>query len=160
MSRKRCLMIGAGGHADSWIRHILTPFADSVEIVGLVDVSEEALAASGEFLGLPENCRFTQMQAAFDCVQADFCIVSIPARFHERAVLQAAQHGVPVLCEKPLADTWESCQRIYRAVQSSGVKMEVVQNYRYNAPMLAMKRVLQSGELGRLNYSVCRFLDD
>lgn len=160
MNRKRCLMIGAGGQAETWIREILAPFAERVEIVGLVDVSKQALAASGDFLGLPRRQQFTDVTVAFENVEADFCIVSIPARFHEGAIVQAARRGVPILCEKPLADTWESCQRIDRAVRASGVKMEVVQNYRYNAPMQAMKRVLQSGELGRLNYIVCRFLDD
>jgi predicted dehydrogenase len=38
--------------------------------------------------------------------------------------------------------------------------MEVVQNYRYRAPMLAMTGILASGELGRLNYLVARFADD
>jgi predicted dehydrogenase len=153
-------MIGAGGHAETWIREILADFVDQVEIVGLVDVSPEALTASGDFLGLARRQQFTDVAVAFDQVEADFCIVSIPAKFHERAIVHAAQRGVPILCEKPLADTWESCQRIYGAVRTSSVKMEVVQNYRYNAPMLAMKRILRSGELGRLNYIVCRFLDD
>ena len=55
-SPKRCLMIGAGGMAGSWIRGILPDFRDRLEIVGLVDVSETALADSGDFLGLdPER---------------------------------------------------------------------------------------------------------
>jgi predicted dehydrogenase len=158
--RKRCLMIGAGGHAAGWIRELLPQFADRVELAGLVDVSELALAESGDFLSLPNARRFTEMDRAFDAVEADLCVVSIPAAFHRQAVLAAAQHGVPILCEKPLADTWEACRDIYRAVTGSGVKMEVVQNYRYNAPMLAIKQVLRSGQLGRLNYIVARFLDD
>jgi predicted dehydrogenase len=93
-------------------------------------------------------------------VEADLCVVSIPAAFHRQGVLAAAQHGVPILCEKPLADTWDACRDIYRGVSDKGIKMEVVQNYRYNAPMLAMKEVLRSGQLGRLNYIVARFLDD
>jgi predicted dehydrogenase len=160
MSRKRCLMIGAGGQAEEWIRRILPPFAERLEIVGLVDVSLEALSASGEYLGLAPERRFTDMAAAFGAVEADLCIVSIPARFHRDAVERAAAHGVAILCEKPLAATWEDCVAIQRAVTSAGVKMQVVQNYRYNAAMLAMKGVLQAGQLGRLNYIVARFLDD
>ena len=67
---------------------------------------------------------------------------------------------MPILCEKPLADTWLACREIHQAVTRANVKMEVVQNYRYRAPMLAMKAVLQSGELGRVNYVVSRFADD
>jgi predicted dehydrogenase len=38
--------------------------------------------------------------------------------------------------------------------------MEIVQNYRYQASMLAMKALLDSGRLGRINYVVSRFADD
>jgi predicted dehydrogenase len=153
-------MIGAGGMADEWIRRILPEFRDRLQIVGLVDVSEPALAAGGDFLGLDERQRFTQLATAFDAVEADFCIVVIPAGFHKAAAVQAAQRGMPILCEKPLADTWAACGDIYQAVSQTAVKMQVVQNYRYNAPMLAMKALLHSGELGRINYVVARFADD
>jgi predicted dehydrogenase len=153
-------MIGAGGMANEWIRRILPEFNDRLQIVGVVDVSEPALAASGDFLGLGERQRFTQLATAFDAVQADFCIVVVPAAFHKSAAVHAAARGLSILCEKPLADTWAACRDIYQAVSQAGVKMQVVQNYRYNAPMVAMKALLESGELGRINYVVARFADD
>jgi predicted dehydrogenase len=153
-------MIGAGGMGETWIRKILPSAADRLEIVGLVDVSEPALARSGEFLGLDPDQRFTDIERAFDSVEADCAIVVIPARFHAAAVVAAARHGVPVLCEKPLADTWAACVEMYRAVREARIKVEVVQNYRYYAPMRAMKRVLVDGRLGRLSYLVARFGDD
>jgi predicted dehydrogenase len=153
-------MIGAGGMAEGWIRRILPEFADRLEIVGLVDVSQRALAESGDFLGLDEHRRFTDMVQAFDSVDADFCVVVIPAAFHKATAVHAAERGVPILCEKPLANNWEACREIYKAVSRAGVKMQVVQNYRYRASMLATKALLQSGELGRLNYVVSRFADD
>ena len=157
---KRCLMIGAGGMAETWVRHILPPFGERLRVVGLVDVRQPALAAAGDFLGLDERQRFTDLARAFDAVEADCCIIVIPAAFHTAAAIQAAQHGLPILCEKPLADTWAACCTLYSAVSRAKVKMQVVQNYRYRAPMLAMRRVLQSGALGRLNYVVARFADD
>jgi len=160
MVKRRCLMIGAGGMAETWVRHILPPFGDRLRIVGLVDVREPALAAAGDFLGLEARQRFTDLARAFDAVEADCCIIVIPAAFHTAAAMCAAERGLPILCEKPLADTWAACCELYAAVSRAKVKMQVVQNYRYRAPMLAMRRVLQSGELGRLNYVVARFADD
>jgi predicted dehydrogenase len=153
-------MLGAGGMAEAWIRGILPQFSDRLQIVGLVDVSERALATSGDFLDLPSRARFRDMATAFDAVEPDLCIVVIPAAFHSSAALQAASRGVPILCEKPLADTWAACCDIYQAVSGANVKMQVVQNYRYRAPMLALKEVLRSGKLGRINFVVSRFADD
>jgi predicted dehydrogenase len=129
-------------------------------VVGLVDISPAALAASGDFLHLPAERRFLDMTAAFEAVAADLAIIVVPAAFHPAAAVLAAEHGLDILCEKPLASTWQGCVEIARAVRRAGVKLEVVQNYRYRAPMLAMKRILDSGELGRLNYVVARFADD
>ena len=158
--RKRCLMIGAGGMAAGWVRNILPKFQDRLEVVGLVDVSETALAESRDFLGLDARACFADMSAAFSAVAADCCIIVVPARFHADAAVLAAQHGMAILCEKPLAESWSACRDIVLAVRAAGVKMQVVQNYRYRAPMLAFKKVLASGELGRLNYITCRFGHD
>jgi predicted dehydrogenase len=159
-ARMRCLMIGAGGMAEAWIHSILPQFGDRLQIVGLVDVSQAALAASGDFLELGSAHRFTNLQTAFDVVEADFCVVVIPAAFHAAAAVQAAKRGLAILCEKPLADTWAACREIYQAVRAANVKMQVVQNYRYRGSMLAMRAVLHSEQLGRINYLVSRFGDD
>ncbi|GAG14529.1 unnamed protein product, partial [marine sediment metagenome] len=58
-TKKRCLMLGAGGFAGGWIRRSLPPFNDRMEIVGLVDIKREPLDDSGDFLGLPAERRFT-----------------------------------------------------------------------------------------------------
>ena len=36
-----------------------------------------------------------------------------------------------ILSEKPIADTWKACCDIYREVQKAGIKMTVIQNYRF-----------------------------
>ncbi|MGH2458924.1 MAG: Gfo/Idh/MocA family protein [Chloroflexota bacterium] len=160
MAHYRCLMIGAGGMAGNWIRNFLPRFADRLEVVGLVDVDPRALAASGDFLGLAASRRFADLDAAFDAVEADFCAIVIPPAFHQRAVMAAVRRGLPILSEKPIADTWQASREIYRAVRDAGLKMQVIQNYRYNAPMLTMRQVLRGGDLGRINYVVGRFAAD
>jgi predicted dehydrogenase len=159
-ARKRCLMLGASGFAGSWIRQFLPNFAGRLEVVALVDVNEAALAASGDFLGLAPRQRFADMATAFAQVDADFCLIVIPPAFHRQAVLHAVERRMPILSEKPIADTWQACLDIYAAVKQAGLKMQVVQNYRYNTPMLTMHHVLRQGDLGRLNYLVGRFAAD
>jgi predicted dehydrogenase len=159
-STHRCLMIGAGGMANAWIRNFFPRYSDRMEVVGLVDVSPEPLQAQGDFLGLPAAQRFGDMPSAFATVDADFCVICVPPAFHEEAVMLAVGRGMPILSEKPIADTWEACVRICRAVQGVGLKMMVTQNYRYTPRILTFKDVVQSGRAGRLNYLVARFADD
>jgi predicted dehydrogenase len=157
---RRCLMIGAGGMAGNWIRHFLPPFFERMEIVGLVDVNEAVLAEAGTLLKLPESRRLTEMSAAFETVDADFCVIVVPPAFHREAVMGAVGRGMAILSEKPIADTWEASMDVSRAVSAAGVKMAVTQNYRYTAPQLTMRAILRSGDLGRVNYVVGRFAAD
>jgi predicted dehydrogenase len=156
----QCLMIGAGGMAAYWLDRVLPTFWDRMQIVGLVDVNREVLDRAGDGLGVPPARRFTDMEEAFERVEADFCTIVIPPAFHRQAALLAAARGMHILSEKPIADTWEACVDVYRAVKRAGVKMAVIQNYRYEAPMLAFRQVLREGRLGRLNYLVGRFAAD
>lgn len=157
---KRCLMIGAGGMAGYWIRGVFPAFKDRTRIVGLVDVREDILASGAEFLGLGADSCFTRLEDAFDRVDADFCTVVIPPAFHEAAVMKAVERQMPILSEKPIADTWAACCRIYRAVTGAGLKMQVVQNYRFTPRILTLKSVIDEGSLGSLRYVVARFAAD
>ena len=115
MPRLRCLMIGAGGMAGAYVRGFFPPFAERVEIVGLAEIRRETLDSAGDFLGLPASVRFTDLAEAFAQVEADFCTIVIPPAVHRDAVLAAVERRMPILSEKPIADTWEACLEIYRA---------------------------------------------
>lgn len=161
MSRKhRCIMIGAGGMAGGWIRSFMPPFFDRMEVVALAEIRENVLNDQGDFLDLPASRRFTDMHKAFESVEADFAVVVIPPAVHREAAVGAAEAGLHVLSEKPIADSWEDCEAIYRAVQKAGVKMQITQNYRYTPRIMTLKHAVDSGAVGRPNYIMSRFSAD
>lgn len=158
---RRLLMVGAGGFADAWVRDFLPEFLGSrVEVAGLVDRDDQALDSSGDFLGLSPDQRFNSLADAFREVEADFCAIVIPPADHRQAALLAAEHGMHILSEKPIADTLDATRDIYRAVTESGVKMAVTQNYRFTQRMLTFRRTLRDGNMGNLNYLIARFAAD
>ncbi|OGG43703.1 MAG: hypothetical protein A3F84_27315 [Candidatus Handelsmanbacteria bacterium RIFCSPLOWO2_12_FULL_64_10] len=160
MTKRRCLMIGAGGMAGAWIRRFYPNFRDRAEIVGLVDIKPDILKDAGDFLNLPPSRRFTDLRAAFQAVDADYCTIVIPPAAHRDAVTLAVERKMDIFSEKPIADTWDACVDIYRAVKRAGLRMLVIQNYRYTPRMLTMREVLRSGRLGRINYLMGRFAAD
>ena len=158
--KKRCLMVGAGGMASAWIRSFYPGFNDRHEIVALADINAEVLHSAGDFLELPRDQRYTDMETAFAEVDADYCTIVIPPAIHKDAVMLAVERKMDILSEKPIADTWSACVDIYNAVSKAGLKMHVIQNYRYSSRMLTMRQVLRDGELGRINYIQGRFAAD
>ena len=161
--RHRAIMVGTGGIARAWIGKFLPPFADRLTVVAVVDVVPTARDAAGDRLGLPADARFAEMGEAFAAagrLGADCCIITVPPAIHRAAALGAMAAGLAILSEKPLADTWEAAVDIYRASMRTGAKMQIIQNYRYDANILTVQSVLASGRLGRVRYAVGRYAQD
>ncbi|MBA2438195.1 MAG: Gfo/Idh/MocA family oxidoreductase [Acidimicrobiia bacterium] len=160
MSKKKCLMVGAGGFAGVWVRHFLPVFRDRLSVVGLVDVNRQLLDQAADFLELAPTQRFADLSEAFARTDADFCILAIPPVYNKQAVSMAVERGMPVLCEKPIADSWQACLDIFRMVKQADLKMAIVQNYRFTSPILTLKRAVQQGDLGSIIYITSRFAVD
>jgi predicted dehydrogenase len=80
----------------------------------------------------------------------DFIDIVTDVGSHARFVGLAAQHRVPVVCQKPLALDLETARRMVAACAEAGVPFFVHENWRWQAPLRALKAVLDSGRLGRL----------
>jgi len=158
---KRVVLVGAGGWArQKWVDGILADFGDRLTVTGVVDIDENTLRDTADALGVPEAGRFTEMEPAFESVEADICMIATPPAHHARPAILAAQKGMHILSEKPISDRHGDIISVYKAVTDSGVKMAVTQNYRFEIPILTMREVLRSGDLGRLHYMVGRYAHD
>ena len=156
----QCLLVGAGGIGGNWIRKFLAAHQDRVRISAIADIVPEVLRESGDLLSLPPSERYGSIEAAFAGAKADFCVVAVPPWHHKEVVLGAIARGLPILSEKPISDSLSEVREIYQAVRISGVKMAVIQNYRFTPRMLAFRDILRSGRLGRLQHLVTRFQAD
>jgi predicted dehydrogenase len=67
---------------------------------------------------------------------------------HPDFVVLAAKHRVPVICQKPLAPTIEQARQMVAGCRAAGVALLVHENWRWQAPIRQLKRVLEAGEVG------------
>ena len=93
----------------------------------------------------------------------DAVILTSPHRFHESQIVQAAEAGKHVFCEKPLAFTLESAARAMAVCISQGVVLGIGHEKRVEPAMVLIRRALAAGELGELlhiesNWSHDKFL--
>ncbi|MGM0492307.1 MAG: Gfo/Idh/MocA family protein [Armatimonadota bacterium] len=157
---RRCIVVGCGGRGGYWTNRVLADMTDQVEVVGLVDVQQEPLDQGAETHGLSESALFTDAGEALDAVEADFALISTPPWIHEANVRAACERELDILMEKPVADTLEASVRIKKMVDEAGVACQIVQNYRYSPFMLAFRKAVQDGGIGRLSYVMARFAAD
>jgi predicted dehydrogenase len=82
--------------------------------------------------------------------EVDAVYVSTPVYLHADHVAAAAEAGKHVLCEKPMGRDAGECERIIRACQRAGVHLEVCFVLRGWPIYQQIRRILSSGELGRI----------
>jgi predicted dehydrogenase len=160
MAIKTCLMIGAGGMAGGWIHMFVNAFSDRIKIIGLVDVNKEMLQRQGQALGLSEDKLFTDYKEAVENVKADFCGIATPPQFHSPQAVAAMDHGMPVICEKPIADKLDAAKEMIRTSQRTGLPCAIIQNYRYAPNKQELVRIREEGRLGKLQHILGRYACD
>ncbi len=87
----------------------------------------------------------------------DAVVICTPAPFHLANVLQAAQYGKHVLCEKPLAMNEADILRMMKVMEDAGLMLLTGFTYRFSGSARAIHRLVRSGAIGevrglRLNY--------
>lgn len=91
---------------------------------------------------------FDSTAAMLDGAALDAVIVALPNDLHEEIVAQAADAGVHVLCQKPLAHTLESAKRIADRCIERGVLLQVGFNQRFWKPVRLARRAIEEGVIG------------
>src|SRR5262245_14639331 len=118
----------------------------TVEEVTVADadtVRAEQLAAEHGFKAAPD------VRALLDNVDGVVIAAATPA--HAELVHQAAEAGVPIFCEKPLAATVAETQEILGKTKRAGIPLQLGFQRRFDAGFKNAKQSLQSGQLGVLH---------
>lgn len=145
MERYKALLVGAGGMGREWGK-VLGAHTE-VALAGWVDLIPDAAARAAVDLGLDGVWTGTSLLTALAEVRPDFVVdVTVP-QAHHAVTLASLAAGVPVLGEKPLADTMEHAREMVAAAERARVLYMVSQNRRY-VPGLQALRGLIAAELG------------
>jgi len=143
----RTTHVGVGGRG----RWPLNRFQErnDFQAVALVDVSADNLAAARETSSLGEEACFSSLTDALAAVETDAVVIITPPDLHAGQCLEAVRAGKHVLVEKPFTKDLSQARRIVAEADERGLKVAVTQNARYYPPVLTIRRLLQSGDLGR-----------
>ncbi len=151
----KVILVGLGRFSHIWIDAVKR--SRKVKLAGLAESNPERIEVQAEKYKLKADLFFPSLSEALAKVKADGIINLTPPAVHQAVSIEALEAGVPVLSEKPLADNMEAAQAIVDAANDTGVLHMVSQNYRYKKPLLTVKHLLGSGELGRSTSMVVRF---
>jgi predicted dehydrogenase len=128
-------------------RHIeLIRQSGRCELAAIIDPAPEAAALARD-RRVPAYRSLTDM---FGVRRPDAVIVATPNVLHAQNGIDCLRNGVPVLVEKPIADSLENAERLVDAAERAQVPL-LVGHHRRHSPILAKAReIVRQGRLGRL----------
>jgi len=110
-------------------------------------VAEKARQAAERF---GADSHGTDYRALFRSGRLDAVSLCLPHHLHAEATVAAAEAGLHVFCEKPIATAPEDADRAIAACERAGVRLGVCYQNRYNAASQVLRRAVDAGRFGRL----------
>jgi len=141
----RVAVIGTGffshHHLDGWTR-----LADA-ELVALCGHSDrERLKAAAAQSGIART--FLDPARMLDEVRPDLVDIVTTPKSHLNLVRLAAARGHAIVCQKPLAPSFEDALAVVEAAEAAGIPLVVHENWRFRPWFREVKRLLEAGVLG------------
>jgi len=78
----------------------------------------------------------------------DFVDIIVGNDVHESMVELAAKYKVPVICQKPMAPDWKSCQHMVKICHDAKIPFMIHENLRWQAPIREVKKMIDEGQIG------------
>lgn len=118
-----------------------------IQLVAAADINRRVLDTFQQRYGaktydsIEELCSDPEVEAVW---------VSTPNKFHAPHTIIAAEHGKHVVVEKPMAISLQEAEQMIKAVEKNKVKLLCGHTQSYGPHIRTMRRIIRSGELGRL----------
>jgi len=143
--RIRVGLVGTGRIGQIHAR-TLTQMVDSVELAVLTDVNQESARACAAACGVPKVVG--DYRALLDDSTLQAVVICSSTDTHAPFIVQAAQAGKHIFCEKPIAADLDKIDAALDAVERAGVRLMVAFNRRFDANHQRIKKAIDSGEIG------------
>ncbi len=80
--------------------------------------------------------------------QPDFVDICTDVVTHQRFTAMAAARGTPVICQKPMGPSLAVAREMVQTCHAAGIPFYVHENWRWQHPIRAFKKVLDEGSIG------------
>ncbi len=142
-------------HLENYMR--LEQEGQPVQVVALCDMDPAKLqgpATAGNIetvggaIDFSRFNRYASVEEMLASEQLDAVDITLPTFLHEQISVQCLNHGLHVLCEKPMALTPEACDNMIAAADRNGKQLMVGQCLRFWPAYVRLKEAIDGGEFG------------
>ncbi len=144
----RVAIIGTGNISRQHIESYLE-FPERCKIVAFADIYSEKSIELVKKYGLEAEI-FDSYKELIGRKDIDLVSICTPPFCHAEIAVDFLNDGKHVIVEKPMAASLEECDRMIAAAEKSKSILAVIAQNRFKDPIMNLKKVLDSGKIGRI----------
>ncbi len=144
----RYAVVGAGNIAQVAVLPAFAQAGENSELVALISGDVEKREELGERYSIEVLGDYDDLESVLETARVDAVYICTPNTEHRDLAVRAAECGVHVLCEKPLATSVEDCEAMGEACERNGVCLMVAYRLHFEAANLKALEIAHSGKLG------------
>ena len=145
MKKTKVGVIGVGRIGKLHLENI-TQRIPNAEAVAIADVFVEEAKKVGEKFGV--DTIYSDYKDVLANPEVEAVIICSPTDTHAQYIIDAAQAGKHIFCEKPIDLSLEKILEILKTVEEEGVKLMVGFNRRYDPNFAKVQQMVSSGKIG------------
>jgi glucose-fructose oxidoreductase len=122
--------------------------AENCRLAAFVTNDAEKARKLAAIYNVKHIVEYDAYEAFLSAGEVDAVYIALPNNLHCDFAVHAAQAGVHVLCEKPMAVTEDECKRMITAAERARVKLMVAYRLHYEEANLSAIKIVESGRIG------------
>ncbi len=150
MSKLKAVAVGAGYFShyqyDAWRR------IPEVTVTAFCNRDPERAKIISDRFEIPNH--YTDYAQMLRKEKPDFVDIITPPPTHLEMTRIAADMGINVICQKPLAPTFAEAQQIVECAQNAGIRFMVHENWRFQPWYRKIRKILDYGAVGDKIHSI------
>lgn len=144
----RYAVIGLGHIAQSAVLPAFANAASNSELTALVSGDPQKLDQLSKQYNVPHTYSYAQYDECLASGVIDAVYIALPNSMHRAYAVRAAEAGIHVLCEKPMAISEDECNAMIDAARQHDVKLMIAYRLHFEEANLNAIEIVESGKLG------------
>jgi D-apiose dehydrogenase len=121
---------------------------EGVKLVALYDRTKSKAESLAHKFNAPKV--YDRVEELLKKEQLDFVDIITDVDSHAPLTEIAARHGIPVICQKPMAPTLQLARQMMETCERLKIRFYIHENWRWQAPIRKLKEVLDENKIGKV----------
>lgn len=147
MQPLRLGIVGTGVAARELHWPALKQMPDCYRIVAVANRGREKAERFADMVGLDRSAVYTEYRQLLNRGDIDVVDLALPPELNPKVAQAAAETGIHVICEKPIAAKLEQAHMMALIPEQFGVQLLIAENFRYDNAVRQARDLLDEGQL-------------